>query len=322
MKKAMSSSPSSAVFKQLDSVCRALCSSPNRLYGTDVQYVYDNWQALLERWETIQDLLAQRQALIELHFLHVPMPLFVHEHYHEVSARLQKEMRSFFGDAKTLLNDFTRLVFFLIPEKKRRGITLKSFGSCVNACILNLDKAAADAASIFRLYVEDGDRLKKSICDYRDDFVEHSKSLTHGHLVTGPYEARLVHYAHTRPLTGIISNLDSCYLSDILIIRCATPCHGTLAFVHLQPDVQVHDAVHSGQYLGHLHDSSGVHFQKHGEHMHIFPPCSEEAPQLPAVGKVIGNSPDIFVAMDDLSRFLLKGFTELRAFVEQTDRQS
>ena len=96
-----------------------------------LEYVYKSYISLLDRIESISKLMGERQFLTELHFIGPIFPLNAHEKYHEISDRIQKEVSDFFKDSKIFLNDFTRFYLSEIGKDDKRGITPKSFGSCL-----------------------------------------------------------------------------------------------------------------------------------------------------------------------------------------------
>lgn len=100
-----------------------------------LEYVYKSYISLLDRIESISKLMGERQFLTELHFIGPIFPLNAHEKYHEISDRIQKEVSDFFKDSKIFLNDFTRFYLSEIGKDDKRGITPKSFGSCLNSVL-------------------------------------------------------------------------------------------------------------------------------------------------------------------------------------------
>lgn len=136
-----------------------------------LEYVYKSYISLLDRIESISKLMGERQFLTELHFIGPIFPLNAHEKYHEISDRIQKEVSDFFKDSKIFLNDFTRFYLSEIGKDDKRGITPKSFGSCLNSVLKNFETLPGHSSFVYRSFIRYGRQIDATICHYRDKFI-------------------------------------------------------------------------------------------------------------------------------------------------------
>lgn len=161
---------------------------------TKLEYVYKSYIGLLDKVDAVSMLMKERQFLTELHLMGPLFPLTAHEKYHDVSDKLQIEASDFFKNSKIFLNDFTRFYIGEIGKDDKRGITPKSFGSCLHSVIKNISSLPEHATFLYKPFIRYGRQIDASVCDYRDKFIEHSDSLSTPMLNTGP--CSLMHCTH------------------------------------------------------------------------------------------------------------------------------
>lgn len=265
--------------------------------------------------------MSERQFLIELHFIGPLFPLSTHEKYHSVSNDLQVLMTSFFADAKTFLNDLTRFYVEEMENDYNHGITPKSFGSCLKSINKRLEALPSRCKELYAPYCKYGKLLDSGICYYRDKFIEHSQSLTAPSLNTSLDSIQLFHMKSEsvgRPRSCTDQKkAESAFLtsSDMLFIEeCPGKRH---CFVHVLTDKVLGQNVISGNDIGKISDSTGVHFKKYGSHVHYFPPIDEtknghygSCTDSP----VIGESPDLFESIRLIERFTFGLLRELKKY--------
>ena len=174
-----------------------------------LEYIYREYCQLCKKVSEALSLLKVRQFLTELHFSAVPsftniglcywqqaaFPLSAHELYHEISKELTVLARDFFRESKGFLNDFTRYCGIILPEVECRGITFGSFGRCVKRCTTPkyFNELESNIQRVLEPFSRKGLYIDRTICFYRDKFVEHNDSLTYPELLTGPEQLQLVH---------------------------------------------------------------------------------------------------------------------------------
>lgn len=287
-----------------------------------LEYVYKSYISLLDRIESISKLMGERQFLTELHFIGPIFPLNAHEKYHEISDRIQKEVSDFFKDSKIFLNDFTRFYLSEIGKDDKRGITPKSFGSCLNSVLKNFETLPGHSSFVYRSFIRYGRQIDATICHYRDKFIEHSDSLSAPMLNTGPYSLKLMHMESNsfgRPRSSREQlKADKLFLTshDMFIMNTK---HGTHCFVHTFPYYTNGETILSGAQIGEMYDGTQLHFKKYGAHAHYFPPLNEDGENefsLPIHIQQIGESPDLLYSIDLITRFIFTAFDTLMAYKE------
>ena len=123
---------------------------------TKLEYVYKSYIGLLDKVDAVSMLMKERQFLTELHLMGPLFPLTAHEKYHDVSDKLQIEASDFFKNSKIFLNDFTRFYIGEIGKDDKRGITPKSFGSCLHSVIKNISSLPEHATFLYKPFIRYG----------------------------------------------------------------------------------------------------------------------------------------------------------------------
>lgn len=301
--------------KEIDRLYMELVSDPQFKHATALGYVYQNYLSVFDSVANSHTYLAMRQKLVELHFLKVPIPLSIHEEYHQVSHRLQEETINSFLHAKTLLNAITQFIGEIIPESDRSNASVDSFGAFYYDCKKKPLPSNRSAAQIFLLYRTDGEKLNQSVNHYRNKFIEHSHTLSSGTLSTGPSKLQIIHQKDIKgPVYLIRSPEDDVkashrFLDDIVIL---TNNQGkTSAYVHILRDAALGRVVKKYDIVGIPFDGTGVHFLKYGPHYHFFPYCIDDSAPKNVLRdsatdspEIIEHSPDLFGSFEELTVFL------------------
>lgn len=312
--------------KDIEQLYMGFIKDPQFCHVSSLGYVYQCYLSLLNSVVTSNNYLVERQRLVELHFLKAPMPLFVHEKYHEVSNLLQEEATSSFSRAKTVLNSITKFIGTVIPKAELSGASVNSFGSFLHDCKNKPLPKNQSASRIFQLYRTYGDDLNRSVNHYRNKFIEHSSTLSWGTLSTSQDQLQIVHQKADAPVYLIRSAEDDLkasrtFLDNILIV---TNCNGeTTAYVHIYRDPTMSDYVSKDDVMGIPFDRTGVHFSKYGPHYHFFPPTSSSpipknvlyTPKIDQHG-IIERSPDLFDSTQKLTIFLKEILLALRSYID------
>lgn len=287
---------------------------------TKFEYVYKSYIGLLDKVDAVSMLMKERQFLTELHLMGPLFPLTAHEKYHDVSDKLQIEASDFFKDSKIFLNDFTRFYIGEIGKDDKRGITPKSFGSCLHSVIKNISSLPEHATFLYKPFIRYGRQIDASVCDYRDKFIEHSDSLSTPMLNTGPCSLRLVHMesnAFGRPRsTEEQLKANNLFLTsqDMFLLRTE---HGTHCYVHVSPYYTTGADVFSGDEIGGIYDGTKLHFKKYGAHTHYFPPLNDDLENefsMPVHIHQIGESPDILHSIDLITIFTFTALDSLMTY--------
>lgn len=261
----------------------------------ELQYVINDYRNMCLLFKDIENLFRKQQGLIELHFAGVPFPLKLHELYHEYRDSLSKDIQIYFMDSKKMLNDFARFLSIVIPQKERRGISMRSFGSMVHNC--NKVDETWKYYRLFSYIHDEGTKIDKEDLEYRDKFIEHSAILSSPTLVTDIHKLKAIHqkieyddspfYRTEEENRQAIAQM----MTDITIIKNES---GKLsAFMH--------------SINGQAFTSNPLHFKKYGVHMHSFP--YERTPPhnsktIPGeLNNLVGESPDFFSSFSRLSVF-------------------
>lgn len=311
--------------KKIDDLYQELLDRDININFPKLEYIYTNYHRLLNIVDESINKMRERQFLIELHFVGPIFPLNAHERYHCVSEELQVLVTSFFSEAKTFLNDLTRFYVEEIKNNDKRGITPKSFGSCLYSINKNLESLPVGCRELYSPFCKYGAMLDSGICYYRDKFIEHSQSLTTPNLNTSLDSIRLFHVkpgSVGRPRSRNDQKMaDSAFLTtrDMLFVK--EDSGKIQCYVHVLTGKTVGQTVMSGNMIGKTFDSTGVHFKKYGEHMHFFPPFDENKNGyygLCTDSKVIGESPDIFDSIMLIERFTVGLLNELKKYKMNT----
>lgn len=175
---------------------------------TKLEYVYKSYIGLLDKVDAVSMLMKERQFLTELHLMGPLFPLTAHEKYHDVSDKLQIEASDFFKNSKIFLNDFTRFYIGEIGKDDKRGITPKSFGSCLHSVIKNISSLPEHATFLYKPFIRYGRQIDASVCDYRDKFDVFS-----GDEIGGIYDGTKLHFkkygAHTHYFPPLNDDLEN-----------------------------------------------------------------------------------------------------------------
>lgn len=301
--------------EEIDHLYMELVGNPQFEHAAALGYVYQNYLSLFTSVTNSHTYLEIRQHLVELHFLKVPIPLSLHEEYHEVSHRLQEETINSFLHAKTLLNAITQFIGEIIPKSDRSNASVDSFGAFYHDCKKKPLPSNRSTAQIFQLYRTDGEKLNQSVNYYRNKFIEHSHTLSSGTLSTEPGKLQIIHQKDVKgPVYLIRSPEDNIkashrFLDDIVIL---TSDQGkTSAYIHVLRDVALGRIVEKNDSVGIPFDGTGVHFLKYGTHYHFFPYCiGDSAPKnvlrdsATDSPEIIEHSPDLFESFQGLTTFL------------------
>lgn len=307
--------------KEMDQLYQDLLDADINIDFAKLEYIYTNNLKLLNIVDCCEEKMSERQFLIELHFIGPLFPLSAHEKYHSVSYDLQVLMTSFFSDAKTFLNDLTRFYIEEIENKYKRGITSKSFGTCLNSINKNLEVLPSRCKELYAPFCKYGALLNSGICYYRDKFIEHSQSLTAPNLNTSLDSIRLFHMkpgSVGRPRSRTDeqkTNFSFLTSSDMLLFE--EDSGRTHCFVHVLTDCGLGQSAVSGNKIGKIFDSTGVHFKKYGAHVHYFPPFDETKTGYYSSctgASVIGESPDLFESIRLIERFTFALLRELKKY--------
>lgn len=307
--------------KEMDELYQDLLDADINIDFAKLEYIYTNNLKLLDIVDRCKEKMNERQFLIELHFIGPLFPLSAHEKYHSVSYDLQALMTSFFSDAKTFLNDLTRFYIEEIENGYKRGITLKSFGTCLNSINKNLEALPSRCKELYAPFCKYGRLLDSGICYYRDKFIEHSQSLTAPNLNTSLDTIRLIHMKSGsvgRPRSRIDehkANFAFLTSSDMLLFE--EDSGKTHCFVHVLTDKVAGQSAISGKKIGKIFDSTGIHFKKYGAHVHYFPPFDESKAVYYGSctgAPVIGESPDLFESIRLIERFTFGLLKELKKY--------
>lgn len=313
--------------KELESAYMALVQDPHFAYAQELSYVYQYQSTLYTYIRKIYESLAERQRLVELHFLKVPIPLSVHEQYHEVSNQLQIQVKDFFTACKTMLNAFTRLIGKVIPKDERSSASVNSFGAFLYDCQRKQRPVNPLVNELFDLFSNDGSIINDTINHYRNNFIEHSKILSFGSLSTTPSSVTIIHQDGIQAPSLLIRSPEQNYTAnhtflDDIIVFTADDDHTTAAYVHMYRPEIMSDIVIQDTLLGYNVDHTGVHFAKYGPHLHFFPPEKRRFPIMVSPGKrhladsnVIQESPEVFSSMVEITSFTTTLFTLLKAYV-------
>lgn len=335
---------------KIDVLYEQLVTNPATPNLMELEYVYEEYCNLYNKMDSSLKLLRERRFLTELHFIALPsivetgiqymqetaFPLTAHERYHEVSRDLINHARDFFRDSKTFLNDFTRYCGKSLPQTMCRGITFSSFGRCVNKCNCpecfdSLDLIIQDVLTPFS---QKGVIIDETICKYRDKFIEHSDSLTHPELLTGPKQLQLVHMQSINKATSSWTPKTRRSAEDERMVQTSfIPQKDTLflrnkndqlwAYFHVHSMISNFSFIEKGQSIGDTADSTGLHFKKYGSHFHIFPPNQETLPPeqqndiaiYPAENyRILGISPDVTASIQLLSDFFYDVLKRLQRY--------
>lgn len=284
-----------------------------------LQYVHNDYVRLYKEVEQIANLMGERQLLVELHFIGPLFPLEVHEKYHDVSKEIANLSVDFFKDAKIFLNDFTEFYICEIPAKDRRGITSKSFGSCINSIAKVSENHEATINKMLSIFTMQGKWIDSTICNYRDKFIEHSKSLTSPELSTSPNGNIILlhmksHYL-TYPRTALEEEEAKHQFLTAQDMVCVDSASGKYCYLHVMPYHSLSTTISKGDFLGSCSDSTGYHFKKYGKHMHCFSPSTAvTTPQDIIDSTILGESPELFLSFERISNFFLSGLKYLQQY--------
>lgn len=307
--------------KKIDDLYQELVDENINVDFPKLEYVYTNYHRLLNIVDDSTKKMRERQFFIELHFVGPIFPLSAHEMYHSVSSELQVLVTSFFSESKTFLNDLTRFYVEEIANDDKRGITPKSFGSCLHSINKNLESLPIVCQELYAPFCKYGKMLDSGICYYRDKFIEHSQSLTVPNLNTSLNSIRLFHMkpgSVGRPRSRSDQKVaKSAFLTpdDMVLIRESSG--KTQCYVHVLTSKVDGQAIVSGNTIGKMFDSTDVHFKRYGVHMHYFPPFDETTRGHYGScmdSNVIGESPDLFVSIRLIERFTVGLLKELKKY--------
>lgn len=314
--------------KELESAYMNLVQDPHFTYAQELSYVYQYYSIQYDHIQKIHEYLIERQRLVELHFMGVPIPLSVHEQYHEVSNQLQTHTTNFFSTYKTLLNAFATLITKVIPENDRNFASGNSFGAFLHDCKKSPGPSNSIVAEIFRLFASSDCSYNDVVNKYRNKYIEHSSSLSFGRLSTSPASINIFHQTGLCAPTLLVRSESQNYtanhtfLDDIVLIT-STEDHVTTAYVHLYRPPYLPDEVDKSDYLGYTVDNTNVHFAKYGPHTHIFPPLQRNLPFLDYPiqlllpdSNVIQKSPEVFSTMVNITSFTTTLFILLKKYID------
>lgn len=308
-------------FEKINDIYQELLDADIKIDFQKLEYVYKRYCRLLSTIDSCLDKMKNRQLLIESHFSAPYIPLNIHEQYHEVGEELQALVSLFFTESKTFLNDLTRFYIEEIENADKRGITPKSFGSCLNSINKNIHTLQASCEEIYEPFLKYGEILDSGPCFYRDKFIEHSQSLTSPKLSTSLSSVRLVHMksrsvGRTRSLSDR-EKANHAFLTPNDMIQIEECPGKTHCFVHVLSFKDCGQKVVSGDVIGKLYDSTDVHFKKYGQHCHHFPPLDENGTNnygLCTDIKKIGESPDLLSTIHVLELFTIELLVELKKY--------
>lgn len=313
--------------EELEHAYMVLIRDSHFAYAQELSYVYQYYSTLYAYIRKIYENLAERQRLVELHFLNVPIPLSVHEQYHEVSNQLEIQVKDFFTACKTMLNAFTRLIGKVIPKEERSAASVNSFGSFLYDCQRKQRPSNPLVNKLFDLFANDGIIINDTINYYRNNFIEHSKTLSFGSLSTTPSSVTIIHQDGILAPSLLIRSPEQNFTAnhtflDDIIVFTANDDRTTAAYVHLYRPENMPNEVTQNTLLGYNVDHTGVHFAKYGPHLHFFPPEKRRFPIMVSPGKrhltdsnVIQESPEVFSSMVEITLFTTTLFTLLKEYV-------
>lgn len=304
-----------------DSILNIISKIENKLYKElpkdkhgYIRSIKKSYKELFDIKVKIDKYEEKRQFFIELHCLIVPIRLTDHEIYHEVSESLINEMRNFFSKAKILLNDFTVLIDVLIPETKRRGLRTKSFGSLVKSA----SKIGFKDKSIERLRVlisTLGLEIDNSILFYRDKYIEHSKTLDRGYLLSLDGKSQIAHNKNICFVASDVGQIDKMDKNLIFVedvVKLSIEPDEEILYFHIDSKLNIGQSVTKDSQIGKMHDSSKVHFHEFGVHSHMF---TSRGIKIEKPFKVVGHnkddttfSPKVDYSIQKVSEFIKKGF--------------
>ena len=104
---------------------------------------------------------------------------------HDVQATSFKLKSSIFQELQNISKRFYKILYWRDWKDDKRGITPKSFGSCLHSVIKNISSLPEHATFLYKPFIRYGRQIDASVCDYRDKFIEHECiSLSHAYVLT------------------------------------------------------------------------------------------------------------------------------------------
>lgn len=259
----------------------------------------------------------QRQNLIELHCAKENLFLETHHQYHCVTEELLYEMRIFFSSYKTCLNALTLWLGEFIPEKERRGLRMKSFGSLIDS----LDKVKPEnkLANLIKILREQGQRIDKEFISYRDIMIEHPRQLSRGNIVSEDNMSRIMHFTESAndfyPNGKELDNEAKKIILEKVQLKMVDESY--LYYYHIKLNVESGKMLNKGEAFGHVYDETKVHFETYGSHTHIFSSSDFKGNIMDSFGiaiKEIMKSPYPNIAWPELGIFVESILSELSVY--------
>ncbi len=218
--------------------------------------------------------LRERQNLVELHRTGIPITLYIHDKYHEATAEVISQYRTFFEHSKQLLNAFVVLLGHIIADHEFNRVKTSSFGKCINS-FSNVSEFNNKCLNKLKaLFTKVGKLIDNTICEYRDKHVEHAKLLGVGVARTFGDSMVLIHDKdETPPMLYPIEKVKGVSRMSIFIdyIGIQSTNGGTDYIYHIKSNKNKGDSVRTGECIGPAYvDSSGIHFEEYGKHYHEF----------------------------------------------------
>jgi len=243
-----------------------------------------------------------------------------HEEYHKLQEQLLADLQTFLQVFKTFLNHFAILLGKFIPQTEVKGMKVGSFGRLVNSSkSAKTDNPIID--QILKILITKGEIIDKTILEYRDKYLEHPKKLQRKQLTFDASGYTSIYHVNKSP--GISFSSDPSYNYSLIVIEKGifiqryflrkVDSEDYYVYLHLHCDLKDGETAEKDKPLGILFDNTVDHFERYGQHGHIFGTPNAMIPSGVPLGleeKDVIHSPDSIESMLILGN-LLKGILPL-----------